>query len=236
MKKFLKKIIFPHSYSSEAYVAYLRSNGVLVGEDTIFYSPNKTSVDIRKPWIIKIGDHCKITEGVTILAHDYSIAVTQRVYGPFAGGSLPVTIGSNVFVGMNAIILMGTTIGNNCIIGANSVVKGTFPDGVVVAGNPAKVICTIEEYHKRNIASWVERAKRVAKAIYANKGSYPTVKEMSDGYAWLYLPKTKESIEKYPGFFQLTGLDTNELQNRFLEFEAPYKSFEEFLADCFKDN
>ena len=43
------------------------------------------------------------------------------------GGGLPVCIGNNVFIGMNAIILMGTNIGNNSIVGAGSVVKGNFP-------------------------------------------------------------------------------------------------------------
>ena len=49
-------------------------------------------------------------------------------------------IGNNVFIGMNTTILKGTTIGDNVIIGAGSVVTKNIPAGVIVAGNPAKVI------------------------------------------------------------------------------------------------
>ena len=52
----------------------------------------------------------------------------------------PVEIGDNVFVGMGARILKGSTIGSDSVIGAGSVVTGTIPDGVVAAGNPARVI------------------------------------------------------------------------------------------------
>ena len=52
----------------------------------------------------------------------------------------PVSIGENCFIGMNSIILKGTVIGNNSIVGAGSVVCGCFPDNVVIAGNPAKII------------------------------------------------------------------------------------------------
>ena len=57
-----------------------------------------------------------------------------------------VKIGNNVFIGARTIILPGTTIGDNTIIGAGSVVKGNIPSGVIVAGNPARVIKSIEEY------------------------------------------------------------------------------------------
>lgn len=65
------------------------------------------------------------------------------------GDSLPVSIGDNVFIGEHVTILMGTTIGNNYIVDANSLVKGTFPDNVVITGNPAKIVCTFEAYYKR---------------------------------------------------------------------------------------
>lgn len=187
---------------------------------------------MRKPHLIKIGDYCKITKGVTILAHDYGVSVPRRKYGKFIGGSLPVTIGDNVFIGMNATILMGTTIGNDCIIGANSVVKGDFPDGVVIAGNPAKVIMTIEEYYKRNESKWVDNAKKCALAIYKNTGRKPTIREMSDGYFWLYMPHTQESIDNYKDFFTLSADDYDDICNEFLRSTPVYASFESFLKDC----
>lgn len=60
----------------------------------------------------------------------------------------PVSIGDNVWVGENVVILSGTTIGNGCIIGANSVVTGIFEDNCILAGVPAKVIKKYNEFTK----------------------------------------------------------------------------------------
>jgi len=49
-------------------------------------------------------------------------------------------IGNDCFIGMNSIILKGTKIGNNLIVGAGSVVHKSFPDNVIIAGNPAKIV------------------------------------------------------------------------------------------------
>ena len=52
----------------------------------------------------------------------------------------PIVIDDGCFIGANSIILKGTTMGKNCVVGAGSVVSGTFPDNVIVAGNPAKIV------------------------------------------------------------------------------------------------
>lgn len=153
IKNLIKKAILPNTYSMEAYRNYLRSNGVIIGDHTVVYSPNHTNIDIQKPWLVRIGDYCKITKGVTILAHDYSIDVPRRVFGEFRGGSLPVTLGDNVFVGSKSTILMGTTIGDNSIIGANSVVKGDFSGG---GGSSLQAIL------QRSFAPWRSTTRSLA--------------------------------------------------------------------------
>lgn len=52
----------------------------------------------------------------------------------------PITIGNDVWVGGSATILPGVTLGNNVIVGAGSVVTHSFPDNVIVVGNPAKIL------------------------------------------------------------------------------------------------
>lgn len=52
----------------------------------------------------------------------------------------PVTIGNNVWIGENVVILAGSSIGDGCIIGANSLVKGEIPKGSIAVGNPARVV------------------------------------------------------------------------------------------------
>ncbi|AHM57287.1 hypothetical protein EAL2_c20060 [Peptoclostridium acidaminophilum DSM 3953] len=57
-----------------------------------------------------------------------------------------INIGKNNWIGMNSIILPGVTLGDNTIVGAGSVVTKSFPEGYcIIAGNPAKVIKTINK-------------------------------------------------------------------------------------------
>jgi acetyltransferase-like isoleucine patch superfamily enzyme len=91
-----------------------------------------------------IGNDSTITSGVKILTHDAS---------PRIAGLMPflekTKIGSNVFIGINSIILSGVTIKNNVIIGSGSVVTKDIPPNVVVAGNPARIIKTLDEYREK---------------------------------------------------------------------------------------
>lgn len=64
---------------------------------------------------------------------------------------------------MNSIILPGKHIGNNCIIGAGAVVTSDIPDNSVCAGNPAKVIMTLDEFNNRRKQSYVQDAVRNVK-------------------------------------------------------------------------
>lgn len=61
-----------------------------------------------------------------------------------------VSIGDYVYIGSGSLIMPGVTIGDNVLIAAGSVVTKSVPSGVVVAGNPARIISSIEEYYERN--------------------------------------------------------------------------------------
>jgi acetyltransferase-like isoleucine patch superfamily enzyme len=67
-----------------------------------------------------------------------------------------ITVGDNVFIGYGAIVLPGVKVGNNVVIAAGAVVTKDVPDGVVVAGVPARVVRTVEEYIKRVIPHLVQ--------------------------------------------------------------------------------
>lgn len=51
-----------------------------------------------------------------------------------------IIIGDDCFIGADSLILKGTILGKNCVVGAGSVVSRIFPDNVIIAGNPVKVI------------------------------------------------------------------------------------------------
>lgn len=117
----------------------LVSMGMKVGKD--FGRLNGVILDPSHCWLIEIGDNVTMAPRVHILCHDAS---TKQFLNYTKIGR--VTIGNNVFIGAETVVLPGVTIGNNVIIGANSTVTHDVPDGMVVAGSPARVLCSLEEY------------------------------------------------------------------------------------------
>lgn len=232
IKKIFKKI---KPLTSEEYIKGLRSQGAFIGKGTFFFAPKTTYVDSVKPWLISIGEYCKITSRVTILAHDYGRSVVRYTYGENLGGSAPVEIGNNVFIGMNAVILMGTTIGDNCVIGAGTVVKGKIPNNSVVAGNPGRIICTLEEYYEKRKRAIVGEAVACVKHSLKYRDTIPSVKEMGDGFAWLYLPRVQETIEQYPYFFDLSGDNKETIIKDFFSTKGLWSSYEEFISYADKE-
>lgn len=113
--------------------------GLKVGKN--FSRQEKTLIDQSHCWLITIGDNVTLAPRVHILAHDAS---TKQWLGYTKIAK--VKIGNNVFIGAGSIILPGVTIGDNTIIGAGSIVTHNIPENTVAAGNPARVICTLEDY------------------------------------------------------------------------------------------
>ncbi|KRK65715.1 galactoside O-acetyltransferase [Companilactobacillus tucceti DSM 20183] len=87
---------------------------------------------------VTIGDHCLMAPHAQIYAAYHPYDPVERAN--FIGLGKPVTIGDNVWIGANAVILPGVTLGNNVIVGANSTVTKSFGDNVIIAGSPAKVL------------------------------------------------------------------------------------------------
>ncbi len=122
-----------------------RKMGVTVGEACRFFSLNFST----EPFLIEIGNHVTITNNVIFSTHDGGVWVFREKY-PEIDLFGKIKIGNNVFIGMGSNILLNTYIPDNCIIAAGSVVKGKFEPNSVIAGVPAKRICSIEEYYEKN--------------------------------------------------------------------------------------
>lgn len=110
-----------------------------VGE-SFFANYNCTIIDVAK---VKIGDNCQLAPNVSIYTAGHPVHPDSRnslyEYG------IGVTIGDNVWIGGNTVILPGVHIGSNTVIGAGSVVTKDIPDWVIAAGNPCRVIRKITE-------------------------------------------------------------------------------------------
>ena len=97
---------------------------------------------------VTIGDNCLIGSRVTIIDHDHG------EYNGHSGedsspGTRPdnrpivvrnVVIGKNTWIAEGVVILSGSEIGSGCIVGSNSVVRGCFPDNVIIVGAPARIV------------------------------------------------------------------------------------------------
>ncbi len=157
LKRYFKILhtVNPEKYKKK-YPKYLRDIGINISEN--YYSTKHGFIapsvvfDFNDYSLITIGDATTISSEVVFLTHDYSISKGLKLIDPSLSGRFlrSISIGANSFIGMRTMLLPGTTIGNNVIVGAGSIVKGTFPDNVVIAGNPARIICSTEEWAKRH--------------------------------------------------------------------------------------
>lgn len=112
---------------------------VSIGEGT-YANMNLTLID---DWKITIGKNVLIGPNVTISTTGHPIHPAHRADGMY---SFPVSIGDNVWIGANVIVLPGVTIGENSVIGAASVVTKDIPANVVAFGVPCKVYREINEH------------------------------------------------------------------------------------------
>lgn len=135
-------------------VSYARSLGVEVGQGCRIYIASFGS----EPFLIKIGSRVTITSGVQILTHDGSAWLFHE-FGKRFYKYAPVTIGDDVFIGVNTIIMPGVSIGSRVIVGAGSVVTRDIPDDTVVAGNPARVITSFSSFEHKVRNNFVNEAE-----------------------------------------------------------------------------
>lgn len=156
-KNFLRIIyVFNTEIYKKLTPKYLRSLGINVPMDYYegghgFIAPN-VLFDGSDFSLISIGKNTTISIDVVFLTHDFSISKGLKCMGAKESGEFikPIVVGENCFIGMRSIILPGTELGDNVIVGAGAVVKGAFPDDVVIVGNPAKIICKTDEWAKRH--------------------------------------------------------------------------------------
>lgn len=128
---------------------YLRARGMHIGRSVLL--PASTFIDVSHCYLISIGDNCGFGEGCTILAHD---AQMDEFLDAARIGK--VVIHDSCHIGTGAVILAGVEIGPRTIVGAHSVVSKSLPPDTVCAGNPAQVICSLEQYlekHRQRMAT-----------------------------------------------------------------------------------
>ncbi len=124
------------------YLESLKIKGLKLGKGTSILEP--FFLDPDHCYLISIGENCTLAPNVRLIAHDAS----TKLHLNFTRIG-KITIGNNCFIGDSTIILPNVSIGSNSIIGSGSIVNKSIPENSVAAGNPAKVLCTLDDYLNR---------------------------------------------------------------------------------------
>ena len=146
--RILNKLIM-NAYNEYTIENYFRKKGYSVGKGNRIYIRDFGS----EPYLVRIGNHCTIAPGVRLVTHDGGTWIFRHEI-PDLNVFGKIEIKDNCFIGMNSIILPNVTIGPNSVVGAGAVVTKDVPEGVVVAGVPAREICSIDDYKKKSIKAW----------------------------------------------------------------------------------
>lgn len=125
-----------------SYLHHLQKQGLKLGRNVVIHSG--FFLDPSHCYLISIGDNCVFAPGVRLIAHDAS---SKHLVGYTKIGR--IDIGNDCFLGSSVIVLPGISIGQNSIVGAGSVVTKDVPADSVVAGNPARVICSTQAYAEK---------------------------------------------------------------------------------------
>ena len=139
---FLYKVMLRMPYSKIRLWA-LRKQGYSVGKNVYLPSDIKIAHNfVYKRGELTIGDRVSIAPGVTLILSSHS-NFSKASQNLSQKGSF-ITIEEDAWIGAGAIILNGVTIGEGAVVGAGSIVTRDVPPHTIDAGNPAKLIRTIE--------------------------------------------------------------------------------------------
>ena len=89
---------------------------------------------------VTIGSHVNLAQGITVTALNHNFEAPERRIDEQGVSTQQVTIGDDIWIGANAVVLPGVTVGNHCVIAAGAVVTKDVPPHSLVAGVPAKII------------------------------------------------------------------------------------------------
>lgn len=117
------------------FIVYIAKSGKLTIGDNCFFN-NNCSINVLNK--IQIGSFCIFGENVKIYDHNHSFFHKDIPIKKQEMKAESVTIGDNVWVGTNVVILAGSKIGNNCVIGAGNVINGIIEDNTLVRINGLK--------------------------------------------------------------------------------------------------
>ena len=127
--------------------------------ENCYYHPNKIP---SEPYLLSLHNNVVIAANVTFVTHDlihrvgkYKDIIKNSTKNRMYLGTIEIY--DNVFIGANSTIMYNVKIGSNVIIAAGSVVTKDIPGGVVVGGNPAKIIGKFDDVIEKNYSNFLNQ-------------------------------------------------------------------------------
>lgn len=136
-------------------VRFARRQGVKVGSGCRILTSRFGS----EPWLVSIGSRVTVSSEVLFVNHDGAGWLHEDERGRRFRYAR-IEIGDSCFIGARTILLPGVKVGSRCVVGAGSVVTKSIPSGSVVAGNPARFICSYDDLMLR-MNAWKASSDRV---------------------------------------------------------------------------
>ncbi len=196
LKKFNRLINYIAFKRDRLQLNNLMKRGLKVGKNVYIFE--NVEFDLGYPYLIEIGDNCRIAKNVLILAHD---ATTFKDLG--VTRIAPVKILEGSFIGQNAIILPGVTIGPRALVAAGSVVNRNIPEGKAAAGNPARPYGEYSEILKQQTTAAGEEnifdIKDFEEGVFSPQMVRETLAKHSVGFV--------QGVPRYDPFYVNTNMD-----------------------------
>lgn len=123
---------------------YARHIGVNIGKNCLIATRNWSS----EPYLVTIGNNVQVTRNVSIHTHGGANCIRKEYPDFDVFGK--VVIEDWAYIGSYSQIMPGVTIGEGSLVAAGSVVTKSVDPHTVVAGNPARFVCSTEEYFEKN--------------------------------------------------------------------------------------
>lgn len=121
--------------------------GILLVDEGCYFATGCAAVARER---ISIGKNCAFGPNVMIYDHDHDIHSGIRIHDS-GFVTAPVTIGDNVWVGANSVILRGTHLGDGCVVGAGSVIKGSYGVGSVIVQKREEQVRILRESEEMGV-------------------------------------------------------------------------------------